>query len=154
MSVQEGLRHLAHQPVDIPFAFEVFEQRRDQADARRRTAIWGSALSVSMLALVGILALVTQPRADGGALIAAVESQELQAAPVAPLRSDAPALVDMSRFELTSELEDRIAVLDAELSAARVQRVPAEQLQRIEGTREQMNESLQRVSYAHALLSL
>ena len=154
MSVQEGLRQLASQPVDVPFAFEVFEQRRDRADARRRTAIWGSALSVSMLALVGILALVTQPRVDGRALIAAVESLDPLAAPVARLSSDSPALVDMSRFEITSELEDRIALLDAELSAARVQRAPVEQLQRIEGTREQMNESLQRVSYAHALLSL
>lgn len=154
MSVQEGLRQLANQPLDVPFGFEVFEQRRDRADARRRTVIWGSALSVSMLALVGILALVTQPRVDGRALIAAVEPQDLLAAPVAQLRSDSPALVDMSRFEITSELEDRIALLDAELSAARVQRAPAEQLQRIEGTREQMNESLRRVSYAHALLSL
>ena len=60
----------------------------------------------------------------------------------------------MSRFELTSEMEDRIAMLDAELSAARVQRAPTEQVRRIEGARELMNESLQRVSYAHAVLNL
>ena len=68
--------------------------------------------------------------------------------------SEPPALVDLGQFDVTSELEDRIALLDAELSAARVQRVPVEQLRRIESTREQMNQSLQRVSYAHALLSL
>jgi hypothetical protein len=154
MSVREGLRHLAGQHMDAPFGFDVFEQRRARAVSRRRTAIWGSALSVTMLALVGILALVTQPQVANDWAIAAVESQDLMAPPQAQPVVDSPALVDMSRFELTSELEDRIAMLDAELSVARVQRAPAEQLRRIEGTRHQMNESLQRVSYAHALLSL
>jgi len=154
MSAQEALRQLAARPVEPPFGFEVFEQRRARAVARRRTAVWGAALSVSMLALVGILALVTQPRVDRDGIMAAVESRQFPALPNAALRADSPALVDMSRFELTSELEDRIALLDAELSAARVQRAPLEQLRRIEGTRQQMSESLQRVSYAHALLSL
>ena len=62
------------------------------------------------------------------------------------------ALMFIERF--AGELEDRIALLDAELSAARVRQAPAEQLRRVEGARQQMNESLQRVSYAHALLSL
>jgi len=154
MSTQEGLRQLAAQGVVAPFGFEVFEQRRARAVARRRSAVWGAALSVSMLALVGILALVTQPRVDRDSIMAALESQELVALPDATPRVDSPALVDMGRFELTSELEDRIALLDAELSAARVQRAPVEQLRRIEGARQQMSESLQRVSYAHALLSL
>jgi hypothetical protein len=154
MSVQEGLRHLAGQDVAAPFGFDAFEQRHARAVSRRRTAVWGSALSVSMLALVGIFALVTQPKVDHESIMAAVESQDLMALPHSVPRLATPALVDMSRFELTSELEDRIAMLDAELSAARVQRAPADQLRRIEGTRQQMNESLQRVSYAHALLTL
>jgi len=154
MSVQDGLRSLAGQDVQAPFGFEVFEQRRANAVSRRRAAMWGSALSASMLALVGILALVTQPQVDRDSVMAAVEAQDLIALPHAERRVESPALVDMSRFELTSELEDRIALLDAELSAARVERVPAEQLRRIEGAREQINDSLQRVSYAHALLSL
>jgi hypothetical protein len=154
MSVQEGLRNLADRDAQAPFGFEVFEQRRARSLSRRRAAVWGSALSVSMLSLVGVLALVTQPQVDRGSVMAAVESQDLRALPQAERRIEAPALVDMGQFELTSELEDRIAMLDAELSAARVQRLPAEQLRRIEGTRQQMNESLQRVSYAHALLSL
>lgn len=154
MSVREGLRQLAGQAADAPYGFDAFEQRRASAVARRRTAVWGAALSVSMLALVGILALVTQPRVDANAVMAAMESQDLLALPQVDGRVESPALVDMSRFELTSELEDRIALLDAELSAARVQQVPVEQLRRVEGARQQMNESLQRVSYAHALLSL
>lgn len=154
MSTQEGLRQLAARHADVPFGFEEFEQRRARAQARRRTAVWGAALSVSMLALVGVLALVTQPHVDRDSIMAAVESQEFPVLPKAALHADSPALVDMSRFELTSELEDRIALLDAELSAARVQRAPVEQLRRIEGARQQMSESLQRVSYAHALLSL
>lgn len=154
MSVREGLRQLAGQAADAPYGFDAFEQRRASAVARRRTVVWGAALSVSMLALVGILALVTQPQVDRDSIMAAMESQDLMLLPGAQADTQSPALVDLSRFELTSELEDRIALLDAELSAARVQRVPAEQLRRIEGARQQMSESLQRVSYAHALLSL
>jgi hypothetical protein len=153
MSTRDALQQLA---VDAaaPFGFEVFEQRRALSIARRRTALWGAALSVSMLALVGILALVTQPRIDRDSVMAAVELQDLRAMPLADQRADSPAMVDLGRFELTSELEDRIAMLDAEISAARVQRAPVEQLRQIEGARQQMSESLQRVSYAHALLSL
>lgn len=152
MSLQDGLRNLAaHEDVPAPWNFEVFEQRRARARTRRRTALWGSALSVAMLAVVGIVALVTQPQMMRDPLLAAAPVP-FDSEPEAAIEQ--PALVDMSQFDVTSELEDRIALLDAELSAARVQRVPTEQLRRIESTREQMNQSLQRVSYAHALLSL
>lgn len=154
MSLQETLRSLASRDAAAPFGFEVFELRQARALSRRRAVAWGTSLSLSMLALVGILALVTQPRGDRASVMAAVESQYPMALPQAGRRPDAPALVDLSRFALTSELEDHIALLDAELSAARVQRAPADQLRRIEGAREQMSDSLQRVSYAHALLSL
>ena len=79
MSMQEGLRQLAGQAVDPPFGFDAFEQRRERAQSRRRAAIWSAALSVSMLALVGILALVTQPQVDRHAFMAAVESRDLTA---------------------------------------------------------------------------
>jgi hypothetical protein len=65
-----------------------------------------------------------------------------------------PALVNMGQFDITSTLEDHIALLDAELSAARVGKVPEVQLRPMESAREQLSASLQRVSYAHALLSL
>jgi hypothetical protein len=146
MSVQEGLRNLANQAQQAPWGFEVFEQRRARKISQRRAAVWGSALSVGVLALVGTLALVTQP--------AQIESPSLLAQPLPDIPIESPALVDLSQFELTSELQDHIALLDAELSVARVQRLPVENLRRIEGVRQQMNESLQRVSYAHAMLSL
>ncbi len=144
---------LAARQQAAPFSFEMFEQRRGRATARRRAVLWGSALSVSMLVAVGVIALVTQPRVTPLQL-AAASTQILDAAAPEVQEAEPPALVDLGQFDVTSELEDRIAFLDAELSAARVQRVPAEQLHRIESTREQMNQSLQRVSYAHALLSL
>jgi hypothetical protein len=152
MSLQDGLRSLAaHEDMPAPWDFEVFEQRRARSRTRRRAALWGSALSVAMLAMVGIIALVTQPQTMRDPLLAAT-AVPFDSVPETVVVQ--PALVDMSQFDVTSELEDRIALLDAELSAARVQRAPSEQLQRIESTREQMNQSLQRVSYAHALLSL
>jgi hypothetical protein len=153
MSVQDGLRNLARQQaVQAPWDFDVFEQRRARAVARRRAAMSGAALSVAVLALVGVLAVVTQPQlAQPGAI--ALHTAPLHASEAA--ESDAqPALVDLGQFELTSELEDRIALLDAELSAARVDEAPVEHVRSIEATRAQMNDSLQRVSYAHALLSL
>jgi hypothetical protein len=157
MSLQDGLRNLAaHQDVPAPWNFEMFEQRRARATARRRAALWGSALSVAMLAVVGLIALVTQPRANPDPRLAATPAPKMAPATSANSMAPAeqPALVDMSQFDVTTELEDHIALLDAELSAARIERLPAEQVRRIESTREQMNESLQRVSYAHALLSL
>jgi hypothetical protein len=150
MSLQDGLRSLAAHQDAAPFSFDVFEQRRRRVVARRRAALWGSALSVALLVFVGFIALVTQPQVRRDPLLAAAPAT----LPVELTPIEQPALVDMSQFDVTSELEDHIALLDAELSAARVERMPAEQLRRIESTREQMNESLQRVSYAHALLSL
>jgi len=144
---------LAARPDAAPFSFEVFEQRRARAAGQRRAVLWGSALSVAMLVAVGVIAVVTQPGVTLSQLAAAPATPRDPARPDSPL-SEPPALVDLGQFDVTSELEDRIALLDAELSAARVQRVPVEQLRRIESTREQMNQSLQRVSYAHALLSL
>jgi hypothetical protein len=153
MSLQDGLRSLAAHQDAPPFSFDVFEQRRARATARRRAALWGSALSVAVLAMVGVIAQVTQPQVTRPLLVTA-PATELTASEVDLAPVEQPALVDMSQFDVTSELEDHIALLDAELSAARVERAPVEQLRRIESTREQMNESLQRVSYAHALLSL
>jgi hypothetical protein len=45
-------------------------------------------------------------------------------------------------------------LLDAEISAAQVHAVPAEKLRQMESTRQQLNDSLQRVSYAQSLLNL
>ena len=150
MSVQEELRVLAASQVQqAPWSYEHFEQRRSRAAVQRRTAVWSAALSVAALALVSGVALLTQP--DGSAYVAA----PLRAAQaVDAVEPQLPALVDMAQFDITSTLEDHIALLDAELSAARVRQVPDAQLRPIESAREQLSASLQRVSYAHALLNL
>ena len=99
------------------------------------------------------MALVTQapPRLQ----VAAPPARAVTPLPATlSLSADLPALVNLDQFDQTTELEDRIALLDAELSVARVQAAPAQQLRQLESAREQLNRSLQRVSYAHSLLNL
>ena len=52
----------AHEEALAPWNFEAFEQRLARTRTRRRVALWGTALSVATLAMVGVLALVTQPQ--------------------------------------------------------------------------------------------
>jgi len=157
MSVQEELRLLAARQVQqAPWSYEQFEQRHARTVSRRRAAVWSAALSVAALALVSGVAVLTQPAEDATRLafvpLPAAEARlhqpdDVEAQPL-------PALVNMGRFDVTSMLEDHIALLDAELSAARVGQVPEVQLRPMESAREQLSASLQRVTYAHALLSL
>jgi hypothetical protein len=148
MSIQENLRALAARDTPAaPFGFEAFERRRTMTVVRRRATIVSATGSVAALAFVSIMALITQ---------APPRLQLAEAVPqVVSARDDElPALVNLDQFDVTTELEEHIAVLDAELSAARVEAAPAEQLRQLESTRTQLNQSLQRVSYAHSLLSL
>lgn len=150
MSMQDNLRALARADTpEPPFRFDEFEQRRARAMTRRRAALLGTAGSIAALGVVAIMALVTQSPPHLRPDVTPV----VQAA-LASGAAELPALVNLDRFDVTTELEDRIAVLDAELSAARVQSAPASRLRQLEHTRTQLNESLQRVSYAHSLLSL
>ncbi|MEO8314479.1 MAG: hypothetical protein ABI645_06745 [Pseudomonadota bacterium] len=148
MSIQENLRALAANDVPAaPFGFEAFERRRAMTAVRRRAAVVSATGSIAALAFVSITALLTQgpPRL------------QVDVAPVldgAPADEQLPALVNLDQFDVTTDLEERIAVLDAEMSAARVGAAPAEQLRQLESTRAQLNQSLQRVSYAHSLLNL
>jgi hypothetical protein len=137
-------------PAAPPFGFEEFERRRATTQGRQRATVWSVAASVAVLGLVGVLALMTQPQLPA-AMVFTVP--EVTAAPQ-PDGPRQPALVDLGQFEVTSALEDHIALLDAQISAARVYAAPPERLQQMESTRAQLNESLQRVSYAQALLSL
>lgn len=132
-----------------PFAFEEFERRRTTAQRRQRATVWSIAASVAVLGLVGMLALMTQPELPAAVVftVPAVEDTP-------PQGPHQPALVDLGQFEITSALEDHIALLDAQISAARAYAAPPERLRQMESTRAQINESLQRVSYAQALLSL
>lgn len=139
-----------------PYAFEEFQRRGARLHSTRNTVVWSIAASVASLGLVLTVALVT---GRGGV---AVSSSDAQVAAVATgdavvaesLADDQPALVDMGQFAITSELEDRIAWIDAALSESRVQSASSENLQQLESTRDQLAESLQHVSYAHSLLSL
>jgi hypothetical protein len=132
-----------------PFGFDEFERRHSQRLRQRRATVLGLAGSMAALGLVALLALVTQaPEPVGMAGLAPV------AAVAEPAPHELPALVDLGQFEATSEIEDHIALLDAEISVARVHSVPVERLREMESTRAQLNDSLQRVSYAHSLLSL
>lgn len=144
------LRTLGAGEASAPFAFEEFERRRTAVAKRVRVARWSAAAALMVLAVVPVVAVLTQ--AEPAAMVVAKPASELT--PVADVFSRAPALVDMDRFAVTSELEDHIALLDAEISAARLRPASADELERMESTRAQLNDSLQRVSYAHALLDL
>jgi hypothetical protein len=147
MNIQENLRALASSDAPAaPFGFEAFEQRRVMAASRRRATAVSAAGAVFALAFVSVMALVTQRPPQ--------QPDVPPQAVVAPAAQDMPALVNLDQFDVTTELEEHIAVLDAELSVARVKAVPAEQLRQLESTRAQLRDSLQRVSYAHSLLSL
>ncbi len=144
------LRRLAEAtPAMPPFGFEEFAQRRTMAQGRQRATVWSVIASVAVLGLVGLLALMTQPE-----LPAAIVPTAPAAEAPAPAGPHQPALVDLGQFEITSALEDHIALLDAQISAAHVYAAPPERLRQMESTRAELNESLQRVSYAQALLSL
>jgi hypothetical protein len=147
-TMQEKLRTLAAADVAVaPFGFEQFERRRVLAVVRRRTTILSAAGSVAALGVVSVMALLTQAPPQ-------LQLAEFPPVLAAPVSEEQPALVNLDQFDVTTELEDHIAVLDAELSVARVRAAPAAQLRQLESTREQLNQSLRRVSYAHSLLTL
>jgi hypothetical protein len=131
-----------------PFGYEEFERRRTAALVRRRAGMWSAATSVAALGLVVLLAVMTQSP-DPAALLVNPGPAATATGAVAPMQ---PAVVDLGQFVMTSELEDHIALLDAQISAARVYAAPPEQLRQLEYTRSQLNDSLQRVSYAQTLL--
>lgn len=157
MNPTPDLARLATVAAAAPFGFEELERRCAMRARRQRRAAWGAAASVAFLGLVSLAAVLTQPPAPQTGL------QLAQAVPVAQVPGRAapaertappPALVDLWQFDLTSELEDHIAVLDAELSAARTGAASGERVRQMERTREQLHDSLQRVAYAHDLLDL
>ncbi|MET0282113.1 MAG: hypothetical protein ABW278_13460 [Steroidobacteraceae bacterium] len=145
MNAPVDLRQLeVEPPAGAPYGFGEFERRRELGLRRRRATAWSVAGSVGVLGLVAVLALVTQaPQPAAQLTAAAVQARDAQ-----------PALLDLGQFDLTSELQDHIALLDAEISAARVGTTAPGQLRELESTRAELNDSLQRVSYAHSLLGL
>ncbi len=144
------LRALATPGGAAPFDFAEFERRRAQVRHRARAAGWSATAAIGVLAVVPVVAVLTQP--EPAATVMGPSADAVP--PVADVFLRPPALVDMGRFAITSELQDHIALLDAEISAARLRPVPAAELERLEITRARLNDSLQRVTYAHALLDL
>lgn len=147
---EQAIRELAAADIPAPFGFAEFERRRALAARRRHASAWGAASAVGLLVAVGLLGWMMEPSRP-----ATVVSTGAVEAPRAehPVAHWEPALVDLAQFDVTSELEDHIALLDAQISAARVYAAPAEQLRALERTRAQLNDSLQRVSYAQNLLN-
>lgn len=150
MRPAEHLRTLPDHEAAVPFDFEEFERRRAQVRHRGRAAGWSVTAAIGVLAVVPVVAVITQPQP--AAIVVATPASEVQ--DVTDVFLQPPAVVAMDRFSVTSELEDHIALLDAEISAARLRPVTGDELQQLEKTRERLNESLQRVNYAHALLDL
>jgi len=150
MTHQMDLRELARARNDAPpFAFDEFERRQAAARYRRRAGMWSAATSVAALGLVVLLAVMTQQPDPAALLVGAAPAGTLSAGTAMPMQ---PAVVDLGQFVMTSDLEDHIALLDAQISAARAYAAPPEQLRQLEYTRNQLNDSLQRVSYAQTLL--
>jgi hypothetical protein len=139
---------------DLPFSFEHFEHRRGAQQQRRRAAQRATFGTVAALAVVLGVALVTQspPRDVTVTREATVPQGALGNAALAETET-MPALVNLDQFERTSELEDQIALLDAELSAAPITTRSRISVREMESTRAQLQDSLQRVSYAHSLMS-
>jgi hypothetical protein len=150
MNAQPDLRALAAPAGEVPFGFDEFERRRAHVRHRSRAAGWSATAAIGVLAIVPVVAVVTQP-APAARVIAAPAGEVV---PVAEVFQQPPALVDMGRFVVTSELEDQIAMLDAGISAARLAPVSNEEVRRMEAAREQISDSLRSVNYAHALLEL
>ena len=144
MNQPVSLRDLAATDlVEPPYGFEEFGRRRAVAAARRRTTMWSVAASLAVFGLVPVVALLTQ----------APEATVRIASPAAEVPYQ-PALVNVGQFEVTSELEDHIALLDAQISEARVYSASPDRLRQMEATRAELTDSLRRVSYAQTLLGL
>jgi hypothetical protein len=138
-----------------PYDFEEFQRRSVRAATGRRSWALSAVASVAMLGLVVTLALVTQTRGVSGTYALADSAPATDGGPTdAVAEAGQPALVDLGQLALRSDLEDRIAWYDAQLSVGRVNSAPPEQLRQLESTRELLANSLQHVSYAHSLLSL
>lgn len=129
-----------------PYGYEEFVQRERRTQTRQRTLGWASAASVALVAvLVGLGLRNSQPPP-------AHERVEALLRTAATAPAGEPALVEVDRYMLRSDLEDRIAWFDAALSAGHAEALPDQDLMRLEATREQLARSLQQVSYAHAVL--
>ena len=134
-----------------PYGFEEFERRDHRRRARRTVLQRGVAASFAVMGIALLRAVVNTP---GGppAPESAVAAAPSPAA-VTP-EFEEPALVDLSQLAQRSDLEDRIAWFDMQITEGRAYAAPADELASLAATRAQLERSLQQVSYAHMLMTL
>lgn len=139
-----------------PYAFDEFQKRSVRRQGARAAVGWSVAATVATLGLVLTLALVTGREGPGAMPGAAVRTLATSSSttPVAVAQPEQSALVDLGQFAVTSEMEDNIAWFDAALSESRVHSASPEHLRQLETARNQLADSLQKVSYAHSFLGL
>lgn len=124
-----------------PFGYEEFARRCTRRAARRRAAGWGAASSLLVAGvIIGLAMRAEAPRLMYSDTVA----QSLPAS--------GPALVNVGHAVLQEDLADRIAWFDAALSAGGAADLPSAELNQMRRTRDELESSLQRVAYAHALL--
>jgi hypothetical protein len=130
-----------------PYGFEEFELRGTRREARRRRVHRGLVASFATVG-VAVLAAITmlQLRPAGSA-----DPELVYDTPYLPVTE--PAVVDVGRLAVRESLSDRIALLDSQLTEGRAYALPEEQLAALSATRDQLEQSLRSVSYAHALMT-
>jgi hypothetical protein len=133
-----------------PYGFDEFTRRTVRARRERRVLAVSAAASVAALGVLISVALreAQTPSPAGASIVQPMPRRESATTAVAA----EPALVEVDRYVLRSDLEDRIAWFDAALSTGRVEAVPDEEMLQLQSAREQLARSLQHVTYAHALL--
>jgi hypothetical protein len=140
-----------------PYGFDEFEQRGARRAARRkavRRGLVASLATVGVAVLAAIAVLQLRP-AEESTLLARNAPQGMPALVYdTPYLPDVePAVVDVGRLAVRDGLADRIALLDMQLTEGRAYAAPEEQLQQLAATREQLEQSLRGISYAHALMT-
>lgn len=145
------------EPWQPPYGFDVFEQRSARRIARRKAVHQGlvaSLATVGVAVLAAISVLQLRPAGVSVQLAQAVPPQMPALVHDTPYLPDSePAVVDVGRLALREDLADRIALLDLQLTEGRAYAVPEEQLEQLAATRQQLDQSLRSIRYAHALMT-
>jgi hypothetical protein len=140
-----------------PYGFDAFELRIVGRNARRKAVHRGlvasfATVGVALLAAIGVLQL--RPAGVSAQLAQAVPPRMPALVHDTPYLPDSePAVVDVGRLALREELADRIALLDMQLTEGRAYAAPEEELAQLAATREQLDQSLRSIRYAHALMT-
>jgi hypothetical protein len=150
-----------------PYDFREFErraaQRRRAAPERRGGPVVAAAAVLAVTALAVLLRFSAPPPRVARGAVTLGDVRAVQAIPalmperpevlehwLASLPSD-PALVRVGTRAAVSGLEDRIAQLDDQLSAARLEPAQARRLDALQQERTQLMGALVRVRYAESL---